>query len=52
MCWLDTPSGHLAIALFVFLVGIVLYVNRVEYGKEIAAGGLASLWTSLQQKKP
>lgn len=49
--WLDTGGGHVAVALFVFLVGVGLLLAHVDVGKEIVVGALASLWTSLRNAK-
>jgi uncharacterized membrane protein len=49
--WLDTGGGHIAVALFVFLVGVGLLLAHVDVGKEIVVGALASLWTSLRNAK-
>jgi hypothetical protein len=35
----------------VFLVGVGLTIGRVDVGKEIIVGSLASLWTSLRMAK-
>ena len=52
MKWdLDSPTGHLVCALLIFATGVLLYVNRFDYGKEIMAGALGSLWTLLQVRK-
>jgi len=46
--WLDSGGGHITVALFVFLVGVGLLLARIDVGKEIVVGALASLWTSLR----
>jgi hypothetical protein len=48
---LDTSSGHIACVLLIFLVGVLLYALRLDYGKEVMAGALGSLWTLLQVHK-
>lgn len=48
---LDTGGGHIVVALFVFLVGVLLVVAHVSEGKEVMIGALASLWTSLRIQK-
>lgn len=48
---LDTPGGHILVALFIFVVGVLLAVFKVELGKEITVGALASLWTALRTGK-
>jgi hypothetical protein len=45
---LDSPDGHIACTLIVFAIGCVLYACHYEYGKEVMAGALGSLWTLLQ----
>jgi hypothetical protein len=49
--WIDTGGGHILVALLVFLVGVGLLLARVDVGKEIVVGALASLWTSLRNAK-
>ncbi len=49
--WLDTGGGHIVVAFLVFLVGVGLLLARVDVGKEIVVGALASLWTSLRNAK-
>lgn len=49
--WLDTGGGHIVVAFLVFLVGVGLLAARVDVGKEIVVGALASLWTSLRNAK-
>jgi len=49
--WLDTGGGHILVAFLVFLVGVGLLLARVEGGKEVVVGALASLWTSLRNAK-
>jgi hypothetical protein len=49
--WLDTGGGHILVAFLVFLVGVGLLLFRVDAGKDIAVGALASLWTSLRNTK-
>lgn len=48
---LDTPGGHIIVALFIFLVGVGLAVFSKDLGKEITVGALASLWTALRTAK-
>lgn len=45
---LDSPSGHIVCVFVIFLFGVALYAMKLEYGKEIIAGALGSLWTLLQ----
>lgn len=47
----DSPSGHIACTFLIFVVGVGLYVSNHDYGKEIIAGALGSLWTLLQVHK-
>jgi hypothetical protein len=47
----DSTPGHILCAMFIFLVGVALYASRLDYGKEIMAGALGSLWTLLQLRK-
>jgi hypothetical protein len=50
---LDSPAGHLFVVLVIFFTGIVLLVVfKQDYGKEVTAGALGSLWTLLRQQKP
>jgi hypothetical protein len=51
MDWLDTGGGHIAVSFLVFLVGVGLTVARMDVGKEVIVGSLASLWTSLRNAK-
>lgn len=48
---LDTPGGHIVVALLVFLVGVVMIVLKLPKGDEIVAGALACLYTSLRNAK-
>jgi len=48
---LDSPGGHILITLMIFATGIVMYIKGIEYGKEISAGALGSLWTLLQTRR-
>jgi hypothetical protein len=45
---LDTPGGHILVALFIFATGIGLLLHGNDIGKEITVGALASLWTALR----
>lgn len=49
--WLDTGGGHILVAFLVFLVGVGMLFARVDVGKEIVVGALASLWTSLRNAR-
>ena len=49
---LDCGGGHIIVALFVFVVGIGMVAFRLPKGEDVIVGALASLWTSLQTKKP
>ncbi len=48
---LDSPSGHILCGLLIFAAGICLYLKGLDYGKEVMAGALGSLWTLLQVRK-
>ena len=48
MARLNTPGGHIIVALFIFLVGVCLVLHGADIGKEIVMGALASLWTALR----
>lgn len=49
---LDSPNGHLLCTLAIFYTGLVLKVAfHEEFGKEVAAAALGSLWTLLQLRK-
>ncbi|HLH04930.1 MAG TPA: hypothetical protein VKX25_19335 [Bryobacteraceae bacterium] len=45
---LDSPDGHIVCTLVVFAIGCALYAFHYDYGKEVMAGALGSLWTLLQ----
>ena len=45
---LDTGGGHILVA---FLVGVGLLLARVDVGKDVVVGALASLWISLRNAK-
>lgn len=48
---LDSESGHILVTMAVFATGIyMLIVWKVDYGKEVSAAALGSLWTLLQSK--
>ncbi len=47
---LDTGGGHIAVALFVFLVGVAMVSCHVTDGKEVMVGALASMWTALRTR--
>ncbi len=49
--WLDTGAGHILVALFIFLVGVGMIVARIDLGKEVVIGALASLWTRLRMNQ-
>jgi len=49
--WIDRGGGHILVAFLVFLVGMGLLLARVDAGKEIVVGALASMWTSLRNAK-
>ena len=49
MKWdLDSPAGHILCVLLIYVTGVALYLRGLDYGKEIMAGALGSLWTLLQ----
>jgi hypothetical protein len=48
---LDSESGHILVTLAVFATGIYIFTAlKIEYGKEVSAAALGSLWTLLQTK--
>lgn len=49
--WIDSGGGHILVALFVFVIGVILVCFRVTEGKEVMVGSLASLWTVLRLNK-
>lgn len=49
--WLDTGGGHILVAFLVFLTGVALLLARIDVGKDVVVGALASLWTSLRNAK-
>lgn len=49
---LSTDGGHIAVGLFIFLVGVLMLSAQMDYGKEVIAGSLASLWTALKLTPP
>ena len=48
---IDSAAGHIVCALLIFVVGAGLYATHYDYGKEVMAGALGSLWTLLQIHK-
>lgn len=48
---IDSGGGHILVVLAVYLSGVALYLGHIEYGKEVMAGALGSLWTLLQLRK-
>lgn len=46
--WIDTGSGHIAVSLFVFSVGVAMLRYKMPEGKEVIVGALASLWTAIR----
>lgn len=45
---LDTGGGHILVALFLVVLGVALLYTGRDYGKEVAAGALGSLWTAIR----
>lgn len=48
---IDTGGGHILVVLAIYISGVALYLGHVEYGKEVMAGALGSLWTLLQLRR-
>ena len=46
--WIDTGGGHILVALFIFVVGVVLVACNVPKGEDVIVGALGSLYTSLR----
>ena len=45
-------GGHITVALFVFIVGVLLLFSpHADMGKEVIIGSLSSLWTILKINK-
>jgi len=48
--WLECEGGHIVVALFIFVVGVLLTLAHNDLGKEITVGALASLWTVIRTR--